>query len=317
METNLGEIKRVPLRTQWASESRDFTPWLAEEENILKLGEAIGFELEVENVEVAVGPYSADILAKDIVTGKYVIIENQLCKTDHDHLGKAITYASVLDATAIIWIANDFTEEHKKALDWLNDHTIDDVSFIGVQIELWQIDTSKPALRFNVVSAPTEIVRQGARIKAEKGLSENNKIQYSYWTKFRDKLIASKQVPSCQTPRPQYWYDIALGKSGILLSNIASPDRKKIGIRVYISNKISDFMYPALLELKSQIETELNQQLEWNPNPENRDKIISFSRDFAFDPDEKKWEDALDWHVQNTIKFRRTFGKLIKEINLK
>src|SRR3989339_515114 len=125
MEQELGNLKKINIRKYFPSESSDFTPWLASEENIAKLGSSIGIELEVENTEVSVGPYSADILAKDIGTGKYVVIENQLEKTNHDHLGKAITYASVLDASAIIWIANEFTEEHKKALDWLNDHTID------------------------------------------------------------------------------------------------------------------------------------------------------------------------------------------------
>lgn len=109
----LGILKVVPPRQKWLSEARDFTPWLAA--NIGELNSALGLELEVERMEVAVGPYAADILAKDTATGKYVIIENQLEKTDHDHLGKAITYASVLDVSAVIWIATDFTEEHKKS----------------------------------------------------------------------------------------------------------------------------------------------------------------------------------------------------------
>src|ERR1700704_2625847 len=108
---DLGILKNVSPRQQWTSEAREFTPWLAD--NIKNLSTAIRLELAVENTEVACGPYSADILAKDIGSGKYVIIENQLEKTNHDHLGKAITYASVLDASTIIWIATDFSEEHK------------------------------------------------------------------------------------------------------------------------------------------------------------------------------------------------------------
>lgn len=314
MEIELGEIKIVSIRTKWSNEATDFTPWLAEDENIAKLGNALGFELEVENTEVSVGPYFADILAKDTVTGSYVVIENQLGKTDHDHLGKSITYASVLDASAIIWIAGHFTEEHKKSLDWLNDHTTDEISFYGVQIELWQIDNSKPALRFNVISSPTEIIRQSAKIKAGENLSDNNKLQYNYWTKFRDKLQKTNQIPSLQAPRPQYWFDVALGKAGIFLSNIASPDKKRIGLRIYISNKICDSIYPKLLEYKLQIENELNQKLEWNPNPSNRDKIIALYKDFNF-PDTVKWDESLDWHVDLTIKFRKVFSKIIREID--
>ena len=128
-EVVLGQIKKLNVRKIWASEAAHFTPWLANEENIVILGQSLGLELEVEQIEAKVGPYSADILAKDIGTGKYVVIENQLGKTDHDHLGKAITYGSVLDASAVVWIASEFTEEHQKALDWLNEYSSDDLEF--------------------------------------------------------------------------------------------------------------------------------------------------------------------------------------------
>jgi hypothetical protein len=137
MSKRIGELKLLDVRTIWPTEPTHFTPWLAKEENIARLGEALGIELEVENTEVAVGPYSADILARDTSSGDYVVIENQLEKTNHDHLGKAITYASVLDATAVVWIARQFSDEHKKALDWLNDITSDDVAFYGVRVERW------------------------------------------------------------------------------------------------------------------------------------------------------------------------------------
>lgn len=230
MDRELGELKLLNVRYKWTNEASEFTPWLAEEENLSKLGSELGLELELENTEVSVGPYSADILAKDISNGKYVVIENQLEKTDHDHLGKAITYASVLDATAIVWIASDFTDEHKKALDWLNDHTSEEISFYGVIVELWQIDESKPAIRFNVVSKPVYIARQ---INVPDNLTETRKLQLEFWTKFRDRLAKCKEIPNVQTPRPQYWYDVSLGKAGINLSNIANTYDNKIGVRVY------------------------------------------------------------------------------------
>ncbi len=98
--------------------------------------------MEFEDKKVSVGPFSADILAKDTRTDKFIVIENQLEKTNHDHLGKCITYASVLYASAIIWIASKFTEEHKKAMDWLNDHTSDKITLYGIILELWKIDNS-------------------------------------------------------------------------------------------------------------------------------------------------------------------------------
>jgi hypothetical protein len=191
----------------------DFTPWLASDENVAKLAIAIGLELEVENIEVSVGPYSADILAKDSGTGRYVVIQDQFEKTNHDHLGKLITYASVLDASAVVWITEQFTHEHQKALDWLNDHMTDDVAFYGVVLELWQIDGSRPAVKLNLVSRPAEIIRQAAIAKASENLSDARRLQLEFWTQFRENLLSTKIVSSAHSARAQYWFDVALGRS--------------------------------------------------------------------------------------------------------
>ncbi len=308
MNINLGILKTVPARLKWNKEASDFTPWLAE--NIKELNSALGLELEVVNIEVECGPFSADILAKDTGTDKYVVIENQLEKTNHDHLGKAVTYASVLDASTIIWIATQFTEEHKKALDWLNDHTSDDISLYGVQVELWQIDNSNPALRFNIISRPNLAVRQATISKNSDELSAKRKIQLEFWNKFKDKAAKTKKIASLQTPRPQYWFDISLGKSNIHLSNICNTDNDTVGVRVYIRNQIVDTMLPYLESKKLEIETAIGQPLQWNPNPENKDKVILLlhSTDFG---DPVKVDEAVDWLVQYSIKFKDIFSKLI------
>ena len=222
METDLGILKKVNIRKKWPDDASDFTPWLAKEENIEKLSLALGLELQVENIEVSVGPYSADILAKDVGTDRYVVIENQLKKTNHDHSGKLITYGSVLDASANVWITSEFTEEHKKALDWLNDHTSDEISFYGVILELWQIDDSKPAVMFNVISKPADIMRQTAITKASENLTDTKRLQLDFWTRFREKLSKRKEIPSVQSARPQYWFDVSLGRLGIHLSCLFS-----------------------------------------------------------------------------------------------
>lgn len=306
----LGILKTVTPRQKWNNEARDFTPWLAN--NISELNKALGLELEVENTEVSVGPYSADILAKDTGTDNYVVIENQLEKTNHDHLGKAITYASVLDASMIIWIATEFTEEHKKSLDWLNDHTNDEISFYGVQLELWQIDESKAALRFNVISKPNQAVRQAARSKANEDLSDKRKFQFDFWSKFKEKLAKTKKIPSLQTPRPQYWFDVTLGKSYIHISNTCNTDDNTVGVRIYIGNKIADTMLPFLESKKDEIESSIGQKLIWNPNPDNRDKVIVLQHTTDFE-DERKLDESLNWLVDYTIKFRETFSKIIKQ----
>ena len=315
MGSDLGILKKVIIRKKWPDEASDFTPWLAKEENIEKLSLALGLELQVENTEVSVGPYSADILAKDAGTDRYVVIENQLKRTNHDHLGKLITYGSVLDASAVVWIASDFTEEHKKALDWLNDHTSDEISFYGVILELWQIDDSKPAVRFNVLSKPADIMRQTAITKASENLTDTKRLQLEFWTRFREKLSKRKEIPSVQSARPQYWFDVSLGRSGIHLSNTANTFDNKIGVRVYISNKVASVALPQLLQMKEVIEAEIGEKLEWDPNPENLDKTIGLKRDADLTKREN-WEEYLDWLTDMTIKFRKTFSKRVKSLDL-
>ncbi len=305
----LGKITEVPLRTIWKNEAQDFTPWLAE--NISELGATLGLELEYEDKEVAVGPFSADILAKDTGTGQFVVIENQLEKTNHDHLGKCVTYAAILDASAVIWVASKFTEEHKKALDWLNDHTTDSISFYGVKIELIKIDSSKPAIQFNIQSSPNEVVRQATKRKEQGELSETRKIQLEFWTKLKEALLAKGKISSVQTPRPQYWFDIALGKSGINLSNTFNTYEGIVSVRVYISHKQVNEWLPYFKSNKQKIEDEIGETLEWDPNPGNKDKVIVLSK--KIDQENKEnWGDTINWLVQKSLVFRKIFSSLIK-----
>ena len=151
---NLAKIERVDLREAWPNEAQDFTPWLAE--NIAELGEALGMDLELQQTEAAVGGYSLDMLATDQNQNRTVIIENQLEATNHDHLGKLLTYAAGYDANVIVWLTREFRDEHRLALDWLNQRTGDDTQFFGVVVEVWKIDNSRPAPHFNLVVTPNE-----------------------------------------------------------------------------------------------------------------------------------------------------------------
>lgn len=313
MEPKLGRLTKVNPRSMWGNEATAFTPWLAQ--HLDELATALGLELELENTEVAVGPYSADILARDTGTAKHVVIENQLEKTDHDHLGKSLTYAAVLDASAVIWIAITFTDEHKKTLDWLNDLTSTDIAFYGVVLELWQIDDSDPAVRFNVVSQPADIVRQTAMASQREELTEGKKLQLDFWTQFREQLLATGKLPSVQSARPQYWYDVSLGRTGITLSNIANTYDNRIGVRVYISNKVAAAVLPQLMDMKNDIEEEIGSSLEWDPNPENRDKVIALVRDADLN-NRGKWEEYLTWMVETVIRFRETFSPRIRDMDL-
>ncbi len=139
----LGALARVGLRQVWGVEHRSFTPWLAAHLDLL--GEAIDIPLSLKGQETDIGTFRADILAKDTATGQAVLIENQLERTDHTHLGQLITYAAGVRAGVVVWIADTFTDEHRAALDWLNESTPDSIKFFGVEIELWRIGESQIA----------------------------------------------------------------------------------------------------------------------------------------------------------------------------
>jgi hypothetical protein len=314
MTIDLGQMKRVKVAELWKHEEHNFTPWLATEENISRLTDALGLEFQVEGIEVPVGPFSADILAKD-TSDNYVIIENQFGKTDHDHLGKILTYAATLGAVAVVWIAEHFTDEHRKAIEWLNEHTSEDLALYAVEIELWQIDTSKPALRFNVLSKPTDIARGATAIKSAGPITEVKKLQLDFWTLFREQLLKHKVVPSAQTPRPQYWFDISLGRANIHLSCIANTSDGRIGVRVYISNKIAALALPQLEAQRQKIEQEIGEPLQWNPYPEKQDKIIVLDRAADLD-DRTQWDGYVSWLVDRVDKFRKAFGPRVKALKL-
>ncbi len=148
--SNFGRLERVELREGWITEAQHFTPWLAGEQNLSLLGEALGIELELEAQERSVGPFRADILCKDSADGTWVLIENQLERTDHTHLGQLITYAAGLEAVTIVWIAAKFADEHRAACHWLNERTSEDVRVFALEVELWRIGNSAPAPKFNV-----------------------------------------------------------------------------------------------------------------------------------------------------------------------
>jgi hypothetical protein len=171
----LGMMQRVDLRRIWGHEERVFTPWLAD--NLALLSETIGVKLELVAREKNVGIFRADILAKDILSGGWVLIENQLERTDHCHLGQLLTYASGLKAVTIVWIASSFTEEHRAALDWLNEVTSEDVKFFGIEVELWSINNSSPAPKLNVISRPNAWSKSVAETKTSSDYAKEAEVR--------------------------------------------------------------------------------------------------------------------------------------------
>src|SRR4051794_34479192 len=184
----LGHLELVPVRDIWIHEANGFTPWLAQETNIALLANALGLgEIDVEATERTVGRFSADIVARED-SGRLVLIENQLEPTDHRHLGQLITYLAGLEGEAtVVWLATDFLEEHRAAIDWLNANTSDRFDFFGLEIEVLRIGASEPAPRFNVVAKPngwSRAVRSAARQAEDGALADRHRIRLAYWASF-------------------------------------------------------------------------------------------------------------------------------------
>lgn len=233
---NLDTIQKVPLREVWPHEAHDFTKWLAEEQNLATLGMAVGIELELIETESSVGSFNVDIYAQEPGTGRKVIIENQLEDTNHDHLGKVITYAAGKDAEVVIWVVAHARDEHRQAVEWLNQHTDSDFGFFLVEIELWKIGDSLPAPRFSVVEQPNEWTKA---VKLSEGLTETEKVKLSYWTTYRE--VADRHPEFLKEFTPQkaskdHWTTLRLGTSAYHLALLIDTQKKRTGIELYVDS---------------------------------------------------------------------------------
>ena len=185
----LGRLEEVDVRKLWSHEQYDFSNWLAKEENIELLNEALGLTLVDIEKEVYVGSYRCDLVASDETTGQKIIIENQLEQSNHDHLGKVITYASGLDAKVIVWIVKDAREEHRSAVEWLNNNTNKEINFFLIEIHAYKIGDSLYAPKFEIVEKPNDFIKTG-KIQASSGeMNKSQSERLAVWTRFKEVII--------------------------------------------------------------------------------------------------------------------------------
>lgn len=302
----LGKIEKInDLRTIWKHEARDFSKWLSQEENLELLSEAVGIDIVLEENESAVGSFSVDIFASEEGTGRKIIIENQLEDTNHDHLGKIITYASGKGAEVIIWIVKRARDEHKQAIEWLNQHTDENVGFFLIEIELWKINDSLPAPMFKVAERPNDWTKT---IKSAQGLSETKILQLNFWQAFSEYAFKKPEFASYFSKRkaqPQHWYSLSLGKTSYSLSFFTNTQNNTIGVEFYISGNKE--VYYHLLSQKALIEQDLNMSLEWKEA--SKDCAIRTRIKGDIKKSEHLWNQYFDWMCETGIKFKETFSK--------
>jgi len=314
---SLGRLERVDLRNIWISEAMDFTPWLAKPDNLCVLAEAVGMELEIEAQERSVGPFRADILCKNVNSDHWVLIENQLERTDHLHLGQLLTYAAGLQAVTIVWVAARFTDEHRAALDWLNEITDDRFAFFGLEVELWRIGDSPAAPKFNVVSKPNDWTRNvglaAKRIESE-ALTDKRQKQLAFWTGFRTHLEACGSPIRAQKPYPQHWMNFAIGRFGYLLGATIHSAERRIGVELYLNGESAKQDFQTLRRQQVAIEAELDAALSWMELPERKGSRVALFRPGIDPMDEARWPEIYDWMQCQLEAFDKVFRNRVRNL---
>ena len=310
----LGRLEKIDLRKQWKKEDLDFTPWLAKEENIEILSEALGIELEVQGQEENVGPFRADILCRDTATNNYVLIENQLEKTDHTHLGQLMTYAAGLDAVTIIWIAKKFTEEHRAALDWLNNITDNSINFFGIEIELFKIGDSIPAPLFKFVSKPNDWTKFVRKTASNQNITNTKLLQQEYWQGFKDYIEENGNKIRTQKALPQHWTNIAIGRTNFHLSAQVSTRENKISIWLNIIGPNAKANFDKLSEIsQTRSKTELSEDLQWQRMDDNKQSAVILT-EYGDMTIKSKWNEQFKWFQENIESFTRFFKPTIMKL---
>lgn len=314
MKKNLSKLERVPLREAWKHEANDFTPWLAEAENLNALADALELgSLELVASEHWVGDFKLDILCTN--GEDQVIIENQLEKTNHSHLGQIITYAAGVGAKKVIWVAETFRPEHIAALEFLNQNTTEDLNFFAVEVELWRIGDSPFAPKFEVVARPNEWAKSGreqARVASTSTPTKQRLLKF--WSALNEYLATHTPNIRPQKPQPQHWLNNSIGRAGFGLNPTASHRERRLGVELYIHHADSKRHYHALLAQKDVIEAKLGYKLDWQELPDAHScRIAAWRHDCPLE-DEAHWPDYIKWFAETLVKMNSVFRPAIQAL---
>jgi len=311
MNQNFGQLKTVPVKEIWSNEASDFTPWVATDDGLQRLGDTLDIELVLETVEKSVGPFKADVVCKDSANDSLVLIENQLEKTDHTHLGQLMTYASGLKAVTVVWIAPQFTEQHRAALDWLNEMTADTLRFFGVEIEALKIADSLVSPHFKIVSKPNNWAREvKRRSNNEQVLTSTQQLQFDYWTMLGDYVSEHGAKFKAVSPQAQNQVSMGIGKSNYFLNAIASTN--ELRAELYLSGTGAKDNYQKLLINKEKYDRELSQTLSWHDS-QGQACTIFFQKDITLN-DRISWDEYIEWHVKALDEIHEYFSPIIRNM---
>lgn len=308
----LGKLQEIDIREVWKHEQYDFSKWLAGDENIQELGDTLNLSLTDVETEKFVGNYRCDILCKDELTGKVVLIENQLESTNHDHLGKIITYASGLDASVVVWIVASARQEHASAIEWLNKHTDDDLSFFLVEVHAYKIGDSDPAPQFKIIEQPNDFAKSVKAISKNSDLNDSERNRLEFWTQLNEILEERGKPFNKRKPTTDHWYSIAMGTSECQISIDLVNKEHKIRIGVWVTDNKE--LFDKLFSNKEEIESACGLELVWQRLDNKKASLVcTYIQGLDFDNHEN-YPELINKSIDTVLTMRKTFVPFVKAI---
>ena len=305
----IGKLKEVDIRELWKHEQYDFSEWLSKKENIENLNEILGLTLVDISKETYVGSYRCDLFAKDETTGIKVIIENQLEVSNHDHLGKIITYASGLDAKVVVWIVKEAREEHRSAIEWLNNNTNNNANFFLIEIHAYKIGDSDPAPMFQVVEQPNDFIKNNKSTNRDESMNKSQAQRVEFWNQFNNVIIERGKPFNIRKATTDHWYNVAIGTSDAHIDITLVNKDSLIGVELYIPDNKK--LFDKLFEKKEDIESNLGFKLDWRRLDKSKaSRIVYCIKGLNFD-DHSNYNELMNKTIDLAVLMRNVFKKYI------
>ena len=300
----IGKLEEVDIRELWKHEQYDFSEWLSKKENIENLNEILGLTLVDISKETYVGSYRCDLFAKDETTGIKVIIENQLEMSNHDHLGKIITYASGLDAKVVVWIVKEAREEHRSAIEWLNNNTNSNINFFLIEIHAYKIGNSDNAPMFQVIEQPNDFIKNNKSINSNDTMNKSQSQRLEFWNQFNNVLIEKGKPFNVRKATTDHWYNVAIGTSDAHIDITLVNKDSVIGVELYITDNKE--LFDKLYQRKDEIEKDLGFKLDWRRlNNSKASRIVTYIKGLNFD-DHSNYNELINKTIDLAVLMRDT-----------
>ncbi|QKY21836.1 DUF4268 domain-containing protein (plasmid) [Halolamina sp. CBA1230] len=317
MDRNIAQIQEHELRSIWEHEERDFTRWLTE--NIQTLGSTLGIELEDARAEESIGDFSSDIVAREMNTGDTVVIENQYGKTDHDHLGKLLTYSSGKDAGFSIWLSEEFRPEHRSVLEWLNESGPRDAKFFAIKPRVVSIAGSEQrGFEFDVVVEPNEWERE---LGGSESLTESEQAYKSFFTDLVEAYSEHRPGWSKLKPGTRSYLTFGAGKGGVSFGWVFHQG-PEFCVELYMSRSTkeeNEAIFESLRGSKDEIESNLRTELVWEQLPDKQACRIKWPQEIDARITELtsgQRADLIEWGVETMGNFQDEFEPRVSAIEL-